>query len=648
MQRLPSLLSLCFLVTSVALSGCGTNSPWQPPVDAGSAFDAGSEGDGGPAGDAGSWTDAGVHDAGSVDAGSAPDAGETGPDGGSVDAGEDAGAEADAGSVDAGVEADAGRRHPDAGSEDAGMEPDAGPTDAGRRHPDAGSEDAGMEPDAGPTDAGRRHPDAGSGDAGSIDAGGTDGGTVVVCTGDSQCSTADYCAGSGCGTAGTCQPRPELCSDLVDPVCGCDGRTYINPCDAEQAGTRVASQGVCAASDGGSPDAGRPPPPDGGRPCTSNLQCATSVTPATLWCAGTGCGTAGECEPVPVTCTGIFDPVCGCDGNTYTNECEAEMAKVRVSATGSCPVVDAGPADAGLTCGAMTCGVGELCCEATSMCYAEGCTDCCAPPDAGSSDGGATCVPESDSQLCASEGVVCGQFSGVDNCGVDRFVHCDDCASGTCCEASSSCCLPGSIDCCFIAPQPDGGRGCTTDTECPATQYCSGIGCGTAGTCLTRPVDCPDAGEPVCGCDDVTYENSCLAEAAGVRAAASGSCGAIDAGMACNTNADCPSASVTAANYCAGSGCGTPGVCTPEPRTCSTLDQPVCGCNGTTYANSCLAAESGERVSYDGGCVADAGSPDSGVVTCGPGNRVCEPGQECCPFASVCYWPDAGFLCLPP
>jgi hypothetical protein len=72
------------------------------------------------------------------------------------------------------------------------------------------------------------------------------------------------------------------------------------------------------------------------------------------------------------------------------------------------------------------------------------------------------------------------------------------------------------------------------------------------------------------------------------------------------------------------------------------------------YGNSCLAEQSGERVAYDGDCVADAGSSDAGLntdggaVTCGANGRLCEPGQICCPFASVCYWPDAGFLCLPP
>jgi hypothetical protein len=45
--------------------------------------------------------------------------------------------------------------------------------------------------------------------------------------------------------SGVCKPIPEICTDDVNPVCGCNGTTYSNACEAAAKGVSVQSQGAC-------------------------------------------------------------------------------------------------------------------------------------------------------------------------------------------------------------------------------------------------------------------------------------------------------------------------------------------------------------------------------------------------------------------
>lgn len=64
--------------------------------------------------------------------------------------------------------------------------------------------------------------------------------------------------------------------------------------------------------------------------CTRNDECS-----AMEYCAGDGCGTAGQCRPRCGLCSGT-SLECGCDGVTYSSGCGASQAGVRIAGQGVC------------------------------------------------------------------------------------------------------------------------------------------------------------------------------------------------------------------------------------------------------------------------------------------------------------------------
>jgi hypothetical protein len=69
-------------------------------------------------------------------------------------------------------------------------------------------------------------------------------GTNYPCITNEDCLPGDFCDAPSCDGPGGCKPI-GFCDALLEPVCGCDGKTYVNPPCAASKGVRVASEGEC-------------------------------------------------------------------------------------------------------------------------------------------------------------------------------------------------------------------------------------------------------------------------------------------------------------------------------------------------------------------------------------------------------------------
>ncbi len=171
-------------------------------------------------------------------------------------------------------------------------------------------------------------------------------------------------------------------------------------------------------------------------------------------------------------------------------------------------------------------------------------------------------------------------------------------------------------------------RTCSTDSVCVTITPGGCPGPRTWGLCLARPTSCRATSNPVCGCDDQTYDNLCDMAKAGVTAAHLG---------ACAPKESCASIACKVGQICTVATDGTAG-CIPDPCssvTCKAGQDCILQPDGTGMCvqNPCsgVTCKSGAR------CVVES---DAGVCIPDPcSGLTCKAGQECV------LLPDGGASC---
>jgi len=194
----------------------------------------------------------------------------------------------------------------------------------------------------------------------------------------SDCDSNRFCGTSfgSCDTSSQnrfCKLYTDSCSDIFDPVCGCNGGTYDNPCLATNARANIRSYGSCPTScdttsdcpsdswcrDGSCQDYALNGESCGGtslssqercipsnycvrygsddygtchRSCSNSADCTGSQFCATV---GLDCSAYRYCASETESCPD-FRPVCGCNSVSYENPCEAYRAGESVRSMGVC------------------------------------------------------------------------------------------------------------------------------------------------------------------------------------------------------------------------------------------------------------------------------------------------------------------------
>lgn len=388
------------------------------------------------------------------------------------------------------------------------------------------------------------------------------------CPADSQfCRFPPGSCGSSTSSAGMCVDRRHDCPDVGDPVCGCDGVTYPNECEADAAGVSLRHRG----------------------PCESPGVCCLDV----------------DDGPVPFdTCEPLDSAACADRGGVFANAdvgCEQHEACC-LSSIGVDLCVEMNPvccrASGGMPGGPNSACHGidlpEVCGGINGIACPKG-YDCVDDPNDNCTGGPVTNCPG----MCVPRRMEC---SGIQGLACPPGFDCRDIPNDNCDPSNGadcpSVCVPSPPPCAEICGGVEGIPCSDPAAFCklPAGLCC----CDHYGVCVVPPPACPTVYDPVCGCDEVTYGNACEADAAGVSIRHPGACE-----IQCVTDADCPDASQFCLRHpgqCDPTTADGVGVCATPPPVCPDVFDPVCACDGTTYPNECFARMAGQSIEYPGEC----------------------------------------------
>jgi len=359
--------------------------------------------------------------------------------------------------------------------------------------------------------------------------------------------------------------RNCFCPMIYRPVCGSNGKTYGNDCEAKCDGFKVNHKGFCS------------------RPSQDNT---LSVFRRRRLI---------KRIPKSCVCPKLLNPVCGSNNKTYTNECEANCKKITVFTSGECQGKK--PTEGPCICPKLINPV----CGSNGKTYNNECEAKCEKIKTFTKGE----CPQQQTQVC-----ICPAIHNP-VCGSDSKTYENDCVAK--CEK--------------ITTYTKGSCSKPTKKTKPKTNTLTSMAKLPIGAKV--PCMCPMIYRPVCGSDGKNYGNECEARCQGITSVRKGKCNISNVKVPIHKKVNCACPMIykpvcgenghTYPNLCEAS-CQSilvsyKGRCTknnkPKICFCPAIYQPVCGSNGKNYGNACQATCQGITVSSKGVCEDDEDDDDN-------------------------------------